>query len=210
MLLALKFVASSDKSKFMICSDSLSCLLAIESCKTQNPFILKIVEIYKSLVAIGKHVIFTWIPSHIGIHGNTVVDKEAKNALDDPESNCSIPYNYFKPLIMEYILKRWQSSWYQQIYNKLHEIHSLVGKTPLSYGQNRKEQVVFTIYRICHNRLTHSYLVNNEERPECIPCNSNYSIKHVLLECVEVSDVRTSTMSTIYAIYLEMSQATQF
>jgi len=29
---ALKFVASSDKSKFMICSDSLSCLLAIESC----------------------------------------------------------------------------------------------------------------------------------------------------------------------------------
>jgi ribonuclease HI len=46
----------------------------------------------KSLVAIGKHVIFTWIPSHIGIHGNTVVDQEAKNALDDPVSNGSIPY----------------------------------------------------------------------------------------------------------------------
>jgi hypothetical protein len=41
----------------MICSDSLSCLLAIESCKTQNPFILKIVEIYKSLVAIAFRVI---------------------------------------------------------------------------------------------------------------------------------------------------------
>jgi ribonuclease HI len=40
----------------------------------------------KSLVAIGKHVIFTWIPSHIGIHGNTVVDREAKNAMDDPVS----------------------------------------------------------------------------------------------------------------------------
>jgi hypothetical protein len=39
MLLALKFVASSEKSKFIICSDSLSCLLAIESCKTQIPFI---------------------------------------------------------------------------------------------------------------------------------------------------------------------------
>jgi len=35
-------------------------------------------KIYKSLV-IGKHVIFTWIPSHIGIHGNTVVDQEAKD-----------------------------------------------------------------------------------------------------------------------------------
>ena len=99
----------------MICSDSLSCLLAIESCKTQNPFILKIVEIDKSLVAIGKHVIFTWIPSHIGIHGNTVVDREAKNALDDPVSNCSIPYTDIKPFIVKYILKRWQDSWDQQI-----------------------------------------------------------------------------------------------
>jgi hypothetical protein len=82
----------------MICSDSPSCLLTIESCKIQNPFILDIVEIYKSLVAIGKHVIFTWIPSHIGI-------QEAKKALDDPVSNCSIPYTDFKPLIMTYILK---------------------------------------------------------------------------------------------------------
>jgi ribonuclease HI len=190
MLLALKFVASSDKSKFMICSDSLSCLVAIESCKTQSPYILKIVEIDKSLVAIVKYVIFTWIPSHIGIHGKTVVDKEAKNALNDPESDCSIPYNDFKPLIMRYILKRWQGSWDQQIYNKLHEIHSLVGKTPCSYGQNWKEQVVLTRCRIGHSRLTHSYLLNNEERPECIPCNSNYSLKHVLLDCVDVSDVR--------------------
>ena len=105
--------------------------LRIESCKTQNPFILKIVEIYKSLVAIDKHVIFTWIPSHMGIHGNSVVDQEAKNALD---------YTDFKPLIMKYILKRWQDSWDQQIYSKLHEIHSLVGNTPCSYGQNRKDR----------------------------------------------------------------------
>ena len=49
MLLALKFVASSDKSKFMICSDSRSCLLAIESCQAY-PFILKIAKIYKNLV----------------------------------------------------------------------------------------------------------------------------------------------------------------
>ena len=65
----------------MIYSDSLSCLVAIVRCKTQSPFILKIVEIYKSLVAIGKHVIFTWIPMHIGTHGNTVVDKEAKEHI---------------------------------------------------------------------------------------------------------------------------------
>ena len=166
----------------MICSVSLSCLLAIESCKTQNPFILKIVQIYKSLVAIGKHVIFTWIPSHIGIHENTVVDQEAKDTLDKPISNCSIPYTDFKPFLVKYILKRWQDSWGQQIHNKLHEIHSLVGNTPYSYGQNRKEQVVLTRCRIGHGRLTHSYLLSKEERTQCISCNSNFSLKHVLIE----------------------------
>ena len=114
----------------MIYSDSLSCLLAIESCKTPNPFILIIVELYKSLVTIDQHVIFTWIPSHIGINGNTVVDQEAKDALDDPISNCSIRYRDFKPFIVKYILKRWQDSRDQQIHSKLHEIHSLDGKTP--------------------------------------------------------------------------------
>jgi hypothetical protein len=37
----------------------------------------------------------------------TVIDQEAKNALDDPVSNCSIPYTDFKPFIMKYILKHW-------------------------------------------------------------------------------------------------------
>jgi len=87
ILLALELAVSSDESKVIICSDSLSCLSAPERCKTQSPFIFEIVEIDKSLVAIGKHVIFTWIPSHIGIHGTTAVD-----ALDDPIFSCSILY----------------------------------------------------------------------------------------------------------------------
>jgi len=38
--------------------------------------------------------------------------------------------------------------------------------------------------------LTHSYLLHNEERQEGFPRNSNYSLKHVLIECVDASDVR--------------------
>ena len=38
--------------------------------------------------------------------------------------------------------------------------------------------------------LIHSYLLNNEERPECIPCNSNFSLRYVLIDCVDVADVR--------------------
>ena len=76
----------------------------------------------------------------------------------------------------------------------------IVDKTPFSYGQNRKEQVVLTRCRICHNRLTHSYLLNNEERPECIPCNSNFSLKYVLIDCVDVADVRQTFYNANFLI----------
>jgi hypothetical protein len=41
----------------------------------------------------------------IGIHGNTVVDKEANDALEAPIYNCSIPFTDCKLFIMKYILK---------------------------------------------------------------------------------------------------------
>ena len=44
--------------------------------------------------------------------------------------------------------------------------------------------------RIGHGRLTYSYLINNEERPECIPFDSCYLLKHVLIDWVDVADSR--------------------
>jgi hypothetical protein len=32
--------------------------------------------------------------------------------------------------------------------------------------------------------------VDNEERPECIQCGSNYSLRHILVDFVDVSDIR--------------------
>ena len=120
--------------------------------------------------------------------------------MDDPLSNCSIPYTDFKPFIMKYILKRWQDSWDQQIYSKLYEIHSLVGKTTCSYGQNRAEQIILTRCRIGNSRLTHIYLLSNEERPECISCNSNYSLEYASIDCMDVFDL-DQTFYNVNAIF---------
>jgi hypothetical protein len=59
------------------------------------------------------------------------------------------------------MVKRKRTKGQTTIYITYNEIHSLVGKTPCSYGQNQKEQVVLTRCRIGHSRLTHSYLLNN-------------------------------------------------
>jgi hypothetical protein len=63
--------------------------------------------------------------------------------------------------------------------------------------------------RWCMGHCRLSYLLNNEERPEYIPCNSNCSLKHILTDCVDVADIRQTT-STLHLVYLQMLQATQF
>jgi len=63
--------------------------------------------------------------------GTQVVDQEAKDALDDRVSNCSIPYSDFKPFMINYILKRRKDSWNQHIH-----------KIPRSYGQKQPDVVL--------------------------------------------------------------------
>ena len=73
------------------------------------------------------------------------------------------------------------------------------------YGQNRKEQVVLTRCRIRHSRLTHSYLLNDEERPECILCNFNCSLKYILIGCVDVADIRQTFYNTISDLFTNVA-----
>ena len=44
--------------------------------------------------------------------------------------------------------------------------------------------------RIGHSHLTHEFLLKGEPPPECIPCGCPLAIKHLLIECVDLSDVR--------------------
>jgi hypothetical protein len=55
-----------------------------------------------------------------------------------------------------------------------------------------------------------SWWLNNEKRQECISCNFNYSIKHVLIDDVDVGDVRQNfcNVNNLYDFF-QMSQATQ-
>ena len=83
---ALKFVVSADKSK-----------LRVEKPKTFSLKKNNDWNVYH-LFAIGNHIILTWILNHIGIHGNTLVEEEAKDTLKNS-------FTDFKPLIAKYILK---------------------------------------------------------------------------------------------------------
>ena len=79
--LALDFISTcAANNKFIIFSDSLSVLKAMNHNSSQNPQIQKLLEKCHELLA-NKEIVLFCIPSHIGIQGNETVDKQAKTSL---------------------------------------------------------------------------------------------------------------------------------
>ncbi len=52
--------------------------------------------------------------------------------------------------------------------NKLHAIQPSLGRWPGSRRNARREEVVLARIRLGHAYLTHSYLLNREDQPECV------------------------------------------
>ena len=67
-------------NKFIIFSDLLSLLKAMNHTSSKNPQIQKLLEKCHELLTY-KEIVLCWIPSHIGIQGNELVDKQAKTSL---------------------------------------------------------------------------------------------------------------------------------
>ena len=81
IVLALDFISTCDaNNKFIIFSDSLSVFKAMNHTSSKNPQIQKLLEKCHELLAY-KEIVLCSIPSHIGIQGNEMVDKQTKTSL---------------------------------------------------------------------------------------------------------------------------------
>ena len=83
-----------------------------------------------------------------------------------------------------------EDCWSELENNKLHDIKPQFGEDKVFY-RTRRDQVVMTRCRIGHSRLTHEYHLKKEPRPECVPCDCQFTVKqHFLVDCVDYSDIR--------------------
>lgn len=191
ILLALEIIETSDHTKFLIFSDSMSCLQALKNHKLTNPYILQILEKCHTLLTSGKSVQFHWLPSHVGITGNENADKLAKMALKLPvPAESKIPYTDLKHTINMYVRTSWQQKWNLSAFNKLKPIKPLLAETKLFNITKRRDEVTLYRLRIGHTYLSHSYLLKRENGPDCTHCNCNLTVQHILIECPAFSVVR--------------------
>ena len=91
--LALDFIDSCFlHDKFLIFSDSLSVLKALNHTSSKNSQIQKLLEKHHK-IANTKEILFCWLPSHVGIIGNDIADRKAKDSLQLNMSTFEIPFN---------------------------------------------------------------------------------------------------------------------
>ena len=113
---------SASASKFIIFTDSLSCLQAMLYMKLEHPLIGIVIQKCFFLNNANKDIIIFCVPSHVGIRGNKKADSAAKSALDLPRAKVGVPYTDLNYIINQYIFSTWQDDWNGAVANKLHSV----------------------------------------------------------------------------------------
>ena len=204
--IALYHIRDQPEKQFIIYSDSLSVLRSLKNLDHRNPLIQQIFRKYNYLSSF-KEIVFCWLPSHTNIRGNELADLEAKSALSLSITNLKIPHSDFKSNIHQYVMNKCQSVWEEQTGNKLHELKPDFNSKCSFLGYSRQIQTKITRCRIGHTRLTHSYLLTNEQPPFCISCNEPFSVKHFLITCTEFNYIRNRyfTAKTVKELFSDTS-----
>jgi len=61
--------------------------------------------------------------------------------------------------------------------------------------RSRRDAVLINRLCIGHTRLTHSYLLSGDDQPVCSACQSPFTVKNFLIECVNFAAIRSRYFS---------------
>ena len=79
-------------------------------------------------------------------------------------------------------MEEWQTLWNNSIGNKLLDIKPNISEYQSVIGNITKEEVVLARLRLGHTRVTQSYLLQGEEKPQCVGCDAPFTVIHFILE----------------------------
>ncbi|XP_027861616.1 uncharacterized protein LOC114137195 [Xiphophorus couchianus] len=184
---------SNSSNGVIVCSDSSSSLYSLKNnhAISRPDLLLEIQLITYRIQAMGLLVIFTWIPSHIGIRGNELADKYAKQASKYSDIDILVPFSReeIKSIIKQKVKERWQRQWEEDRTGRwLYSIQRKVGAMRRT-GQNRKEETVISRLRFGHTRLNSNlFKIGKHRTGSCDFCGQEETVKHVLLFCTKYSD----------------------
>ncbi|KFM63368.1 hypothetical protein X975_09894, partial [Stegodyphus mimosarum] len=152
----------------------MSALMSLENyAHCSHPIVTRILKLNHTLKNRRYQVLYSWIPGHVAISRNGLVDIAAKTATT--MCNPQIPLADIKEFVKSKILSKWQRQWDDKVYNKLRNVKPAIEYWPCM--ANRREDALLTRLRIGHRRL------KGEKNPRCTNCNADLTVRHILVEC---------------------------
>lgn len=180
---ALEHICTCRGVSYLVCSDSLSGLQAIDLCYTRHPLVATIQESVYALERSGRSVVFVWTTGHVGITGNELVDRLAKLATRKPLLDIGVPECDHRSVLHHKVLGIWDAEWHSlPAVNKLRTIKEHTTAWRSSLLASRRDSVVLCRLRIGHTWLTHGFLLRHED-PPCCRYGSRLTVAHILVDC---------------------------
>ena len=114
-----------------------------------------------------------------------------------------MPFSDLKALTTKYVYQIWQKEWDETglVPNKFHEILPKLPDKLLSFYNTRRENTVLNRLHIGYSYLTHSFILRREEAPVCIACGAVITVKHILIECADLLEIRKKKLKRDLCIH---------
>ena len=174
----------------------------IEQRIPDHPIARQILSSLASLAETGKSVALCWCPSHVGIPGNEMADRRARQRVHPAAVNERVPFTDLLPTLQGHFRMQWQHYWNQQTHDKLFQVKLQVKPWTSAARRSRREEIAFARLRLGHTRVTHGNLMRGDPLRRCNRCQVEYSIEHIFIECPNFNTARQKFFGNIPTLNL--------
>jgi ribonuclease HI len=180
------YCSAGETRNIVVFSDSLSAIQSLDSNRPYNrPDIVR--DIFDIKESLANLVTISWIPAHVGIHGNELADKLAKGALKHSSIDLALlpEGSDVTESVDEYVLGKWQEEHNSSTIAKHNKtIQPIVNTKTKFTDPNRKKEVALTRLRLGVCKLNYYlHIQRNHDTGLCRTCGVPETIKHYLMSC---------------------------
>lgn len=200
IMFALQWIEDTRPLRAIICSDSSSSLDSLQNSHSDSrPDIL--IEIQMTLYRIqmmGMTVVFVWVPAHVGVRGNEMADRAAKEAAKSSCSKVEVNISKTESIIKKRLKERWQKEWEEDRKGRwFFRVQSKVGEMRCA-GGNRRDETVISRLRFGHTGLNGMlWKIGKHDTGRCDYCGQEETVEHVVQQCQRYEQERRQLVGSL-------------